>query len=386
MPIRCGKKETVVIAMSGGVDSSLAAVLLKEQGYGVIGVTMHLWSYESYGGNNQHDSACCSVEAVNDARALCESKNIPHYVLDLRKEFEQKVVGNFVSEYLSGRTPNPCVICNQKMKWQVLFEKAIQLGATRLATGHYAQIEPSPENGRYLLKRGIDNAKDQSYFLWILTQDDLRYTLFPLGSLTKNQTRVLARKHNLMVADKGDSQEICFIPDNNYRRFIEHSMEKIQLNTNSKSKTPVVSQIRTGPIKDQSGKTVGKHTGYPFYTIGQRKGLGIAAKKPLYVTEIDPNANTVYVGSEEDLYKHSLTATALNWISRPSPHEPVRCAAKIRYRHVPAEATLTPIGDGRISLRFDDPQRAITPGQSVVLYDGEVVIGGGIIENTSNAA
>ena len=380
-------KKTVGVAMSGGVDSSLAAVLLKEQGYDVIGMTMHLWDYESCGGNIHHDTACCSVEAMNDARAVCESWSIPHYVLDLRGEFEKEVVGDFVSEYLSGRTPNPCVLCNQKMKWKALYQKAKQFGATYLATGHYARIESSPdENGPYVLKRAVDKNKDQSYFLWILRQDQLKHTLFPLGSMTKDETRALAKNYDMKTADKSESQEICFIPDNDYRRFLEDAMRRTRSPNHNKDEHVTLSHLQAGPIKDRSGNVIGTHHGYPFYTIGQRKGLGIAAGGPLYVTEIDADENTVYVGSDEDLYEHSLMATNLNWISTSKPEKTLRCTAKIRYRHVPAAATLTPTGKDRFSLRFDESQRAITPGQSVVIYEGDMVLGGGIIEKRAAAS
>lgn len=382
MTSEVNKGATVVVAMSGGVDSSLAAVLLKERGYEVIGVTMHLWDYESYGGNIHYESACCSVEAMNDARAVCQAWKIPHYVLDLREEFDREVVGNFAAEYLSGRTPNPCVVCNQKIKWEVLFRKAKRLGASYLATGHYARIELDPKKRRYLLKRGVDENRDQSYFLWILTQNQLEQTLFPMGSLTKEQTRTMAREHCLKVAEKRDSQEICFIPDNNYRRFLKDLIAR----TRGQQKGTSSPQLRDGPVKDRFGKVIGTHGGYPFYTIGQRKGLGIAAERPLYVTRIDPEENAVYVGPDEALYDHSLTATHLNWISIPHLKGPLRCTSKIRHRHTPAEATLSATSADRIRLRFEQPQRAITPGQSVVFYDGEVVIGGGVIEPAAEGA
>lgn len=377
MTFQSNRKKVAAVAMSGGVDSSLAAVLLKKQGFDVIGITMHLWDYERYGGNIHSDTTCCSIESMNDARAVCESLDIPHYVLDLREQFQKKVVGQFVAEYFSGRTPNPCILCNQYMKWDVLFQKTKQLGADFLATGHYARIEKCDREGRHVLKQGTDDGKDQSYFLWPLTQDQLGQTLFPLGSMTKEQTRTMAGEYHLKVAEKSESQEICFIPDNNYRRFIEDIMNSPAIGTkNNLDMAP----FGDGPIKDRTGKTIGTHKGYPYYTIGQRKGLGIAAPNPLYVTGIDPGENTVYVGFDEDLYEHALSATDLNWISIEQLEEPVTCRAKIRYRHLPATAILSPKGKRTVTLRFHEPQRAITPGQSVVFYDGDTVIGGGIIE------
>lgn len=369
--------------MSGGVDSSLTAVLLKQQGYDVIGITMNLWDYESYGGNIHSDTACCSVESMNDARAVCESWKIPHYVLDLREEFEREVVEDFISEYLSGRTPNPCIICNQKMKWDVLFKKAKQLGASYLATGHYARIETDSQKKRCILKRGLDDSKDQSYFLWILTQEQLKQTLFPVGSMTKEETRNLAKDLSLKVAEKGDSQEICFIPDNDYRRFLKKTIEEQSPGYKWKPKNHGTTKLESGPIKNQSGKVVGSHDGCQYYTIGQRKGLGIAAGKPLYVTRIDAQENTVYVGSDEDLYEDTLIATQLNWISIPCLTKSLRCTSKIRYRHQAAVSIVAPLTDNTVTVRFQKSQRAITPGQSVVFYDGNVVIGGGIIDEVA---
>jgi len=357
---------TVALAMSGGVDSSLTAVLLKERGYRVIGLTMRLWDVPE-GGRPR----CCSPQAFRDARAICHQWDIPHYVLDLRKPFAEKVVKPFVQEYLRGRTPNPCVLCNAEIKWDVLLHKARALGAEALATGHYARVRWDGGRGRFLLLRGLDPAKDQSYALWGLSQDALSRTIFPLGGLTKAQTRRLAHQWGLKVAAKKDSQEICFVPDNDYGQFIRG-----RLMGDSWEGPADWSQ---GLIVDREGRVLGRHPGTLFYTIGQRKGLGLAVGRALYVLDIDAHRNRLVVGPSQDLLNRHLWAEQLNWISIEGLRAPLRCMAQIRYAHraAPVKLFLTP--DGGVHGMFQRTQRAITPGQSVVFYHGQEVMGGGLI-------
>jgi tRNA-specific 2-thiouridylase len=357
---------TVAVAMSGGVDSSLAAVLLKERGYQVIGLTMRLWDVPGEG-----RPRCCSPQAFEDARAICHQWDIPHYILDLRKPFAERVIKPFIEEYLRGRTPNPCVLCNTEIKWQILLHKARSVGAQALATGHYARVKWDGERGRFLLWRGLDPAKDQSYALWGLSQDALSGTIFPLGGLTKIQTRRLSRRLGLRVADKKDSQEICFVPDDDYGRFIRersggYSGEDSVLWTE-------------GLIVDREGRVLGRHAGVPFYTIGQRRGLGLAAGHPLYVVDIDSEGNRLVVGPAGELLARHLWADGLNWISVEGLRESLRCSAQIRYAHRAASMRLVPWADGEVHGVFSRPQRAITPGQSVVFYHGHEVLGGGLI-------
>lgn len=406
-------KPQVVVAMSGGVDSSLAAFLLsesgslgKDKGFEVIGITLKLWDYSEVGGDLYKDGRCCSLEAMNDARNICQKLGIPHYVLDFKEKFKDKVINNFVEEYKKGRTPNPCIVCNTEIKWKLLWDKAKELGAEFLATGHYARIKYSEKEKRFLLLKGFDVQKDQSYALWGLSQENLSKTIFPLGELTKKEVRELAKKYNLKTAFKEESQEICFVPDDDYERFLKE--------WNNVDSQKYSDQIKPGPIYDLKKKKIGEHKGVPFYTIGQRRGLNIALGKPLYVVKINPEENAIYVGENKDLFRTTFIVSNLNWVSIPELKEKLNCSVKIRYLHSPAKATIslfpedvkrwqdtgvhqlvdvdleadayernarasscTPL---RVLVEFEKPERAITPGQSAVFYEGEKVIGGGVIE------
>ncbi len=358
--------------MSGGVDSSLAAFLLKQQGYQVVGMSMKLWDFREVGGQSHPDGRCCSTEALNDARAVCHQMGIPHYVLDLTQDFKNEVISNFVEEYLRGRTPNPCIICNTKIKWNSLWSKAESLGSEFIATGHYARVQFDRESRRYQLLRGIDPSRDQSYALWGLSQEDLSRTIFPLGELTKKQVRVMAREQGLKVAEREESQEICFVADDDYPRFIREWIEKTESEREN--------AIKPGPILNSLGGKLGEHQGVPFYTIGQRRGLGVAAGKPLYVLRIDPEKNAVYVGENEELFSSSFVATEVNWIAFDTPNAELDCEIKIRYQHVARKGRICPLTNDQIVVKFDKPERAITPGQSAVFYKGDLVLGGGIID------
>ena len=365
--VNINKKKTVIVAMSGGVDSSVAACLLHDQGYDVIGITMKLWDYEEVGGNINHESGCCSLTSFNDARQVCVSKGIPHYILNFSREFHQQVVADFIDEYLAGRTPNPCVRCNTKIKWQTLVEKADELQADYIATGHYARVQTNPESGRTELLRAVDRNKDQSYALWGIRQSSLARTLFPLGGLTKPQVRELARKYALVTAEKKESQEICFIPDNNYHRLL-------------KSKDPVLeARVSRGELVNLDGEVVGMHQGYPFYTIGQRKGLGGGFRQPTYVVDIDAVKNRVVVGPKAALDCLSFLISDINLISIDKIETPLRADIKIRYNDTMHPGTIRPAEKGVYRIIFDEPQRAVTPGQSAVFFSGERVLGGGII-------
>jgi tRNA-specific 2-thiouridylase len=347
--------------MSGGVDSSVAAALLAEQGHEVIGLSMQL--YDQRGGEQTWGS-CCTLDDLHDARRVASLIGFPHYIVNFERQFRETVISNFVQEYSSGRTPLPCAHCNSDLKFSTLLERARGLGAEQVATGHYARVERDG-NGRWMLRRSADPEKDQSYFLFSLTQDQLARAVFPIGTLAKSVVRIEARRLGLAVAEKPDSQEICFIPDGDYAMFVEQ-------------KEPAVA--RAGAIVDEHGRQVGTHGGIHRFTIGQRKGLGIASTIPLYVLRIDPDAGKVMVGPRSALERTHLAASGVNWISIDEPAAPVRVTAQIRHRHKPAPGMVGALPDGRAEMIFDDPQAAITPGQAVVFYDGDTVVGGGWID------
>lgn len=357
----------IVVAMSGGVDSSVAAGILAEQGHDLIGITIKTYKYEDVGGNVGNESSCCSLDGINDARAVAAKLGFPHYVLDFSERFGAEVIENFVDEYLSGHTPNPCVICNRKIKWEELIRKADSLGADYIATGHYAHVRKDESTGRYYVTRGRDETKDQSYALWGLTQESLSKTLFPLAELTKPEARALGEKYGLDVAKKGESYEICFIPDNNYERFLKEQRPELE------------SSVSGGEVV-LDGQVVGEHRGFPFYTIGQRRGIGIARPEPLYVTGIDRDANRIDVGTEDKLYKSGLIARNVNLQKHAECREALRANVRIRYKDPGGMATVQELADGRVKVIFDEKRRAITPGQSAVFYDGNDIVGGGVID------
>lgn len=355
-------KKRVVVAMSGGVDSSLAAALLLEQGYDVIGVTMQIWSSDK---EDEDHGGCCSLSAVDDARRVANTLGIPYYVMNFRELFEHKVIDYFCQEYLQGRTPNPCIACNKYIKFESFLTKARGLGADYMATGHYACIEQDPVSGRFLLKKAVDDTKDQTYALYTFTQEQLAHTLLPLGGFTKVETRARAKELGLTVASKPDSQEICFVSDNNYQNFLEERLGK--------------GYTKPGPFLDTQGKVLGQHAGISHYTIGQRKGLGITFGKPMFVVSIDPERNAVILGEHEEVFGQELICEQVNFISIADLTGPIEVEAKIRYSAKPAEAIIRPVESGQVAVAFKEPQRAITPGQSVVFYQEDVVVGGGII-------
>ncbi len=352
----------VLALMSGGVDSSVAAASLVHQGFEVIGITINVW--REYGSADDTGRRCCSAAEMEDARRVCSRLNIPHYVSNAKSAFLKHVVQPFCEEYLRGRTPNPCVVCNTEIKFGLMLRRARALGAACIATGHYARLQRDNATGRSLLLKGRDPVKDQSYFLYNLRQNQLQHLLFPVGEFTKEQVRRRARELKLPVAEKPESQEICFIPGNDYRGLLERM-------------TP--QGLKPGFIVDREGRTLGKHKGIAYYTIGQRRGLGIAHPRPLYVIGLDVDRNTVIVGTSEQLWNDELVAEKVNWISIKEIRKPIRLNARIRYKHKESPATVSPLERGAVRVRFDKPQPAITPGQSVVFYDGDVVLGGGII-------
>ncbi len=356
----------IVVAMSGGVDSSVTAALLKQQGHDVIGVTLNVWP-ESSVDEVTRTKACCGISAVDDARRVADLLDIPYYVLNFRELFREYVIADFVREYTRGRTPNPCVRCNQHVKFRPVLQRAAALGAEFVATGHYVRRDQDPLTGRYRLRKAADPSKDQSYVLFPMQQDELARTLFPLGDLPKTETRRLAVEFGLPVAKKPESMEICFVPDNKYGRYVEAA-------------APHAAQ--PGPIVDLQGRYLGEHPGITFFTVGQRKGLGLTSAEPLYVIDIDSERNALIVGADRDLYCRELVAVDLNLVALHALDGPVRCRARIRYRMSEAPATLEPLpeeGEGVVRVTFDEPQRAITPGQAVVFYDGDIVLGGATI-------
>ena len=352
--------------MSGGIDSSMAALLLHEQGYEVIGITMKTWDYASAGGSKK-ETGCCSLDSINDARAISVTYGFPHIVLDLRQEFGDSIINNFVDEYLAGRTPNPCVLCNTYIKWEALLKRADQLNCEFIATGHYARIRN--ENGRCILSKGLDDTKDQSYVLWGLTQDSLKRTIFPLADMTKKEVRKLAMDKGFAdLANKSESYEICFIPDNDYRGFLRRRVADID------------KRAGEGNFVTTDGTVIGKHKGYPFYTIGQRKGLEIAVGDPLYVTKIDVATNTVTLGSADEVKQQRMQVKKINLIKYDRLPENFQAMTRIRHKDPGKASTAHQIEGDSVEVFFHDKVSAIAPGQSAVFYEGEDVVGGGIIE------
>ena len=355
-------KGKVVVGMSGGVDSSVAAWLLKEQGYDVIGVTMQIWQDED-NVVQEENGGCCGLSAVDDARRVAASIGIPYYVMNFKDEFKKTVIDYFTEEYLNGRTPNPCIACNRYVKWEALLQRSLSIGADYIATGHYARIDRLP-NGRYAIRRSATLAKDQTYALYNLTQEQLAHTLMPVGEYSKDRIREMADEIGLMVAHKPDSQDICFVPDGDYASFIEETTDH---------------PLPEGNFVSPDGKILGRHKGIIHYTVGQRKGLGLALGYPAFVLEIRPEINEVVIGTYDESLTHTVRADHLNFMSVEDLTEPMRVFAKIRYNHKGAWCTVEKTGEDEITCTFDEPIRAATPGQAVVLYDGEYVLGGGTI-------
>ncbi len=356
--------------MSGGVDSSVAAAILREEDYEVTGVTMRHFCFRK-GESREALKSCCSLESLDDARKVCEQIGIPHVIIDVERDFLEHVVDDFTGEYLAGRTPNPCIRCNQHVRFPWLLRMSAQLGTDWIATGHYARVrEPADGMDHFTLHRGVDTDKDQSYFLWSLDQPTLSRTIFPISGMRKSEVRKKADEFGIIVADKADSQEICFIPEGDYREFLYRPGDT----------SPA---LQPGPIVTTGGEELGRHDGVAFYTIGQRRGLGIGGGEPLYVIEISPDSRTIVVGRKEELLASEFVTESPCWISAESPEFPIRCDVKIRYRHTASRATIEPGEPGTLRITFEKAQEAITPGQSAVFYDGDQVLGGGIIRQVN---
>lgn len=359
------RKGKVLVAMSGGIDSTVTALMLHHEGYEVVGITMKTWDYAASGGGKK-ETGCCNLDSFNDARAAAVQHGFPHFILDIREEFGDFVIENFVDEYLAGRTPNPCVLCNTHIKWRALLKRADALDCEFIATGHYAKVRE--ENGRHVVSRGVDNTKDQSYVLWGLQQDLLARTLLPLGGYHKTEIRRMAETFGYPeLAKKAESYEICFVPDNDYRGFLKHRVEGLE------------ERVNGGLFVDKSGKILGQHKGYPFYTIGQRKGLDIALGRPVFVTQIIPETNTVVLGEETDLEQNEMLVGRLNMIKYDSFTPGMEAITKIRYKDSGSLSNLYP-ENGGLRVRFYENAKSIAPGQSAVFYEGDDVMGGGIIQ------
>jgi len=360
------KHGRILVAMSGGVDSSVAALMLHEQGYEVIGITMKTWDYAASGGSKK-ETGCCSLDSINDARELAVKLGFPHYILDIRNEFGDHIIDNFVEEYMGGRTPNPCVLCNTHIKWEALLKRAAKLDCEFIATGHYAQVRQ--ENQRYVVSKGLDQNKDQSYVLWGLSQESLARTRFPLGGFRKAEIREMAAKSGFIdLANKSESYEICFIPNNDYREFLRHKVEGLD------------QKLAGGLFVDRKGNVLGKHQGYPFYTIGQRKGLDLAVGTPMYVLEILPESNTVVLGEKEDLIRKTMGVRGVNLIKVAEVEEDMQVTTKIRYKHEGSRSIINRLPNGDLEVNFLEEVSGIAPGQSAVFYDGNDVVGGGFIK------